>query len=410
MYEVIGNLRDKIVINEKIILDLKNYIYRKYPDNSSKELSLILADGIHRIINNSMGKFQEILKNEIERNLIMDAVAKSDFSINAYKVFCQYCKLNLENENNISELYEWLCLTQDKPIIRDELVNFIDRVKSYENLSIEDAIGNAAEFVIENKIPNYTSEAEHAITSVSYINSKHSINIFLNTIRKSKHILFEYVIDFVVGIKNTFKPIDRKWVIVTTSIIVALFIMLNAKEIGYALINNLSTFQNKNVTKIIGEEVLVEKISMEVHNGLPEELQYVEVDKNQLRSWLEKKDSMLAEEPYLSTILDTAKQYNVNPLFMIAITGQEQGFVPKTNENALKIANNPFNVYESWVGYNTDIIDSSKIAAQTIIKLSRGKPEEAHAIQWINEKYAEDKNWWVGVDKIFNRLNKEIIR
>ena len=36
MYEVIENLRDKIIINEKNILDLKNYIYRKYPNNSSK--------------------------------------------------------------------------------------------------------------------------------------------------------------------------------------------------------------------------------------------------------------------------------------------------------------------------------------------------------------------------------------
>lgn len=410
MYEVIGNLRDKTIINEKIIIDLKNYIYKKYPDNNSKELSLILADGIHRIINNSMDKFQEVLKSEIERNLIIDAVAKSDFSINAYKVFCEYCRLNLENENNISELYEWLCLTQDKHIKRDELVNFMDRVKAYENLSIEYAIGNATEFVIENKLPNNLSEVQHATTSVGFIKPKNRINVFINTIKKLKNIIFEYLIDFAQGIKNTIKSIDKKWVLVTTSIIVVLFILLNAKEIGYTLIENLSLLKNNNVTEVVEEEVLIEKTSMEVSNGLPEELQYIEIDKNLLKSWLEKKDSMLAEEPYLSTIIDTSKQYNINPLFMIAITGQEQGFVPKSNENALKIANNPFNVYESWVGYNTDIIDSSKIAAQTIIKLSRGKPEEAHTIQWINEKYAEDKNWWVGVDKIFNRLSKEIIK
>lgn len=410
MYEVIGNLRDKTIINEKIIIDLKNYIYKKYPDNNSKELSLILADGIHRIINNSMDKFQEVLKSEIERNLIIDAVAKSDFSINAYKVFCEYCRLNLENENNISELYEWLCLTQDKHIKRDELVNFMDRVKAYENLSIEYAIGNATEFVIENKLPNNLREVQHATTSVGFIKPKNRINVFINTIKKLKNIIFEYLIDFAQGIKNTIKSIDKKWVLVTTSIIVVLFILLNAKEIGYTLIENLSLLKNNNVTEVVEEEVLIEKTSMEVSNGLPEELQYIEIDKNLLKSWLEKKDSMLAEEPYLSTIIDTSKQYNINPLFMIAITGQEQGFVPKSNENALKIANNPFNVYESWVGYNTDIIDSSKIAAQTIIKLSRGKPEEAHTIQWINEKYAEDKNWWVGVDKIFNRLSKEIIK
>lgn len=31
MHEVIVNLKNKIILNEKTVLELKNYIYNKYP-------------------------------------------------------------------------------------------------------------------------------------------------------------------------------------------------------------------------------------------------------------------------------------------------------------------------------------------------------------------------------------------
>lgn len=410
MYEVIENLKNKIIINEKIILDLKSYIYNKYPSKSSKELSLILADGIHRIINNSMGQFQEIPINEIEGNLIRSAVSNSDFSISAYKVFCQYCKLNLENESNINDLHEWLIFNQNKPVEKDELVDFINMIRSYDNVPIEDAINNAADSVIGKMNTYYTNQAKDITSQINYSKHEYNIHTIEKETRKIIHIFDELIVEFVHKIQNAFKAYGRKRILITVSFIIMLFTILNAKEIGYAFINNLSTSKSKNTPEILVEDVLVNKINKEVDNGLPEELRYIEIDKDLLRGWLNNRNSILAEEPYLSSIIDTAKQYDINPLFMIAITGQEQGFVPKSQENALKIANNPFNVYESWIGYNTSIDDSSKIAAQTIINLSKGRPKEVHAIEWINEKYAEDKNWWIGVDKIFSQLQHEIIK
>ena len=412
MYEIIGNLKNKIILNEKIILDLKSYIYNKYPSKSSKELSLILADGIHRIINNSMVQFQEIEENEIEGNLIRNAVSSSDFSISAYKVFCQYCKLNLENENNISELHEWLTFNQNKPVEKDKLVDFINIVRSYDNVPIEDAINNAVDLVIGKGSTYYTNQVKDITPQINYSKHEYNIHVIEKETSNSIHKLIAFIVEFAQRVGNTFKAISGKKVIVTGSLIIVLFIILNAKEIGYAFINTLNISKSKNTSEALVEDVLVKETDTdkEVDNGLPEELKYIEIDKNLLSGWLKSKNSILAEEPYLTTIIETAKQYDINPLFMIAITGQEQGFVPKSQENALKIANNPFNVYESWIGYNTTIDDSSKIAAQTIINLSKGRPKEVHVIQWINEKYAEDKNWWVGVDKIFSQLQQEIIK
>jgi len=152
-------------------------------------------------------------------------------------------------------------------------------------------------------------------------------------------------------------------------------------------------------------------LKINVPDVLPDELKYVEIDKRKLQEWLNEKNSMLADEPYFSAILDTAKEYDINPLFMFAITGQEQSFVPRSNRNAEKIANNPFNVYHSWQKYNTDIYDTARIAARTIINLSKGRPAAVHPVYWINTRggsggYAEDTNWWIGVTRIFEVLKK----
>lgn len=146
-----------------------------------------------------------------------------------------------------------------------------------------------------------------------------------------------------------------------------------------------------------------------LQDGLQRELRYVEVDGKKLKSWLEKKNSLLAEEPYFTAILDTSRQYDIHPLLMFAIVGQEQAFVPKSYASAKKIANNPFNVYGSWEKYNTDIYDSSRLAADTIIKSSSNRPVYMNAIRWINRRYAEDPNWWNGVSRLFNQMKKDIV-
>ncbi|MGE4283052.1 MAG: M23 family metallopeptidase [Clostridia bacterium] len=155
-------------------------------------------------------------------------------------------------------------------------------------------------------------------------------------------------------------------------------------------------------------------LSPNVPDVLPEELTFRAVNKNALKNWLNtERNSLLADEPYITEILDAAKSYNVDPLIMFAITGQEQGFVPRTTSNAATIANNPFNVYHSWYEYNTDITNASRIAAGTIVNLSQDNPDGVHPLLWINLRegrggYAEDQNWWVGVSRLYNQLKTEV--
>ncbi len=141
---------------------------------------------------------------------------------------------------------------------------------------------------------------------------------------------------------------------------------------------------------------------------LPLVYTYHPVDTLQLKDWLQARNSLLADDPYFSAILEAAERNNLNPLLLFAITGQEQGYVPKENKQAKKIANNPFNVHHSWQSYNTGIADSAHIASKTILSISRTRPEGAHPIQWLNTRYAEDPEWWVGVNSIFEKLRREI--
>ncbi len=150
-------------------------------------------------------------------------------------------------------------------------------------------------------------------------------------------------------------------------------------------------------------------VKMAIPNVLPDELKYTNIDTGKLKAYLNKRNSLLADEPYFSTIIDTSEKYDLNVALMFAITGQEQSFVPKSSPNAYKIANNPYNVFHSWYEYNTNIGDSVNIACKTVINLSKGRPEGANPIAWINTRggeggYAEDTNWWIGVSKIFHEI------
>ncbi|NBG88876.1 glucosaminidase domain-containing protein [Isachenkonia alkalipeptolytica] len=143
---------------------------------------------------------------------------------------------------------------------------------------------------------------------------------------------------------------------------------------------------------------------MDTQKDLPEYFQYQSVDREGLQKCLASRDSLLKKEPYFSTIIKTSKKNGLNPLLLFAIAGHEQAFVPRSHPEAKVIANNPFNVFQSWQIYNTDIQNATEVACRTIITLSKDRPVFMNPFIWLNGRYAEDPNWWRGVEALFNRL------
>lgn len=196
----------------------------------------------------------------------------------------------------------------------------------------------------------------------------------------------------------------------------------SAKNVEYTLDNNNEISSPKNINSltvqqetkicnneyvqlndIITENIIDEKIA-ESTLHLPEYFKYKSINTDALKSFLSTRSSILKDDPYFSSILNVSKKFNINPILLFAITGQEQGFVPEEQVSAVLIANNPYNVFCSWENYNTDITDSSEIACRTIINLSKDRPESVDPLVWVNRKYSADQNWHSGVRILYNEI------
>ncbi|PKM57936.1 MAG: hypothetical protein CVU98_03555 [Firmicutes bacterium HGW-Firmicutes-3] len=133
-------------------------------------------------------------------------------------------------------------------------------------------------------------------------------------------------------------------------------------------------------------------------------IQYKEIDKTALKAWLEARNAKISEDIYLENLIYVSELYGVNPLLLVAITGQEQNFVQKDHDFAELMINNPYNVYRSWQIYNTDFDEATRIASRTILTLSEDRPLDEDPVKWINRKYAEDTDWHLGVNAFLKEL------
>ena len=128
-------------------------------------------------------------------------------------------------------------------------------------------------------------------------------------------------------------------------------------------------------------------------------------------AFYESHNSQLANDRSARAILLAAERHDVNPGVLVAITGQEQSFVPIGDDP--RIAKNPFNVFGCWCKTTIPIEESAEVAAGTVAHRLLCLPEQhgSNLIVWINSfanpcvkkegVYAEDRHWGVGVALLF---------
>lgn len=341
-------LNNKQIINYKIVKEMRTWIDEQFPVATKQQKAKILAKQIHQLIDQNLPSFSVETKTSIRMQLVKERLTSRELTITA-KHIVETSVQQATREEIESGLYHWL-----KEIENIE-EHFIEQYVLYlygETDSVIDEI--AAAEMIEQQVANDPSEQ--------------SVN--------------EKKMPYVFGA-------------VAASIL--LIIPFAFKDESYPMEN------------VVAEEQEIKDVTIErTPNELPLYLQYHPINEDRLRAYLQNRNSLLVEEPYFSTIIQVASEFNIHPLLLFAITGIEQGFVPKDDEDALLIANNPFNVYYSWQHFNTNILEASQIAARTIVNLSENRPEDVDPIQWINRKYAENENWWIGVNEIFQELTAYI--
>lgn len=148
---------------------------------------------------------------------------------------------------------------------------------------------------------------------------------------------------------------------------------------------------------------------------IPGELAYQPVDPAFIVSWLKARNSALATSRFAWAVIAAGREYDVNSLLLVAITGQEQSFVPDTAPAQDRIAMNPFNVFGGWHKTRIPIETSANIAARTVARLSRDRPPGVHPIKWVNGNnftnpggvYATDQLWYRGVTRFFEQLQQD---
>lgn len=348
MQAILDDLKKNEVLSSYQIHQIKSTIKEKYPTSSNQERAIIFAKHVHEIIDHILFPFNKEDQQLIKQTLLQEAVQREIFAIDAYDV-CKTCiDLKFTEGDTLTPFTTWI--NQHQP----------------RHLTPKDVTTLSQSFYTAQTLPLIT------VSDVS-----------------------RWTLPF--------PPI--KW---SYSLLLAIWITI-ISLIGYGYTQVKSTFAPitlLDTSALESTELPISITLVEKSNHLQKHLQYKEVNKNALQHWLEERNSLLSEEPYFDQIMATAKDFNINPLLLFAITGQEQGFVPKHHTNALEIASNPFNVYGSWKAYNTSIEDSSRIAARTIINLSKGCPEDADPIMWLNQNYAEDPNWYKGVTALLHQLEK----
>lgn len=181
----------------------------------------------------------------------------------------------------------------------------------------------------------------------------------------------------------------------------------NLEKNQISLMTISKILNSKTKEKALIEKIVSEQLALE-ESGVPGYLKYKDINRQLLKKYLNKRNSILIDEPYFSSIIESAKKHNLNPILLFAIAGQEQGFVPRDHPFSKKIANNPFNVYGSWEKYNTNIINSSEIAAGTVKKLLQNRPYQVDPFDCINKRYAEDSNWAKLVKILFEEIENYI--
>lgn len=389
-------MREYVLSNGEVIR-LKRYIEQKYENLGAEQKLAIWSDAAHRIIESRLPAFPDEVKKRMRAELLYKQ--RETLVIHQDDALREFMTLDLNQEELLAPLTVWVSSRSALPL-EDEDVRYTlqkwaqhtpDHI-SLEALAEEDA--KAAEASQPMKKPGCALDETAAAIEITD----------MANLSGAAHSATPAPL-----------PMHRIWLGHPRAIMAS--VSLGCLAAAVILVFTANSLRNEppvakarsypSVMEIMLRDIR-ERESLPRAGGIPAELRYVEVDKTRVRVFLQDRGSLLADEPYLSAIIASAKRYDIHPLLLFAITGQEQGFVPKDHKEAERIANNPFNVFGSWESYNTSIEASADIAAKTVRNISRRRQGSEHPIQWLNRTYAEDPEWWTGVTWIFNTMQQQI--
>ncbi|EFM12115.1 conserved hypothetical protein [Paenibacillus curdlanolyticus YK9] len=385
------------IISPSDVRNIRRYVQHKFADLPQDKHADIVADAVRRIIYKRLPEFADAIRQQITSRLIRSAVMERSGPVGADEIAEACLSCELDDPAIFEPFHAWV----EQQL---SLVIMPDRLREAIRKANETAIGAASSGALNVWQTIAQTVAVDAEPFVPMSEGQGVVLPFQNqpvldaSGEGGAIALDPTSASAVKPLLPWFRHFGRR------SIYAALSGLLVAVTLFYGW--SLSRPSVGDMIPPVGKPVpIAAKPSI---NELPAALQYREVDREKLILYLKEKDSLLAEENNMKAIIKAAKQFDIDPLLMFAITGQEQAFVPRSNKKAFKIVNNPFNVFHSWKEYNTTIEKSAMIAARTIVTWSKGRPSDVDAFTWVNRGYAEDLNWSDGVRAIWKVMDRRI--
>ncbi|MDQ0057994.1 hypothetical protein [Paenibacillus harenae] len=363
---------EALVLSPSDVRNIRSYVQHKYASMPQEQRAEIVADAVTRIIHKQLPAFEESVKRQITSELIRSAVMEQGRPVRADDIFGACLSLDRSIAAIAAPFHAWIERQLQIQCESDVMGRLLDR------LAESDGETSGRQVSLWSLL-----RAQLASQPVKFLQDTASTrSAEVVTLPNAAYEL----------LKTKFQRRNLMYLSLCAMLVVAT--VLHAWSLSRPAAGQMQPpIAMKPVQKV---EIAA--------GGLPMELRYTSIDEDKLISYLETKSSVLAEQPYFDAIIDAAHAFDIHPILLFAITGQEQAFVPSTKKQAGEIANNPFNVFHSWKEYNTTIHDSAEIAARTIFNLSKDRPADADAFTWINRKYAEDPHWSDGVRSIFGAI------
>ncbi|UVI27651.1 hypothetical protein [Paenibacillus spongiae] len=363
------------VLTPADIRNIRRYVQQKYADLPQERHAEIVDDAMERIILRQLPDFPEEMKIKLTRQLLKEVVLEQQRAVGNDHIFAACVTMDLTDRSLSEPLHAW---TEQRLQSRVDAEHF--------HMLIKEAISSSLK---------QTCGVNQATLWEDFASRVRLAAIIGQAVPEPPARMADIV---PLPVDKVSKPRPAAYLLLSLLLILGMFMY------GWLAYRPAAPAKQPNVSA----PRLPAPASSVSKDGLPPELRYTDVNRQKLAEYLNGRNSLLAEKSHMETIFSVAKKFDIHPLLLFAITGQEQGFIPKDHKEAKKIVNNPFNVYNSWRKYNTSLEESAAIAARTVNRLSKARPADTDPFMWINREYAEDPNWWKGVSSLFTTMKRHV--
>jgi len=381
MEHILEGLEQNIILSDEIVLNLKNDIRRSYPSADSKYRARLLSESLHERLDSHLNGLHEDLRSEVRISVFKNSIQENHINVSQMDIVQEVMQAEMKPRDLYVYMTEWFSNYTDAQLEFEQVHLMLSEINP--DLATEDIF----EHLNEQENTSFPTQSSISV----------KIRLIFNKIGSE--------------LKKIYKLKSYKLAIILLSLLMVLPIMFIANflleedpSIHKISFVHASSILNYQTQLDIERSNIVHEIFYREQPGYPEFLEFVNLNYASVVDYLHSRNSSFTNEDYLEIIYAVGEEYDVHPLLLLAIIGQEQGFVPKDSPYATRILNNPFNVYTSWTNYNTNLRDSCEVAAGTIRVILRERPVGENPFRWLNTRYAEDPNWWKGVQELFYTL------